>query len=342
MRADPLAQAREICIVGSVPFDGPEPVFRALAVLGSRLKRVADGETGALRQVWIQSQFPVFLGNSSFDRIPDREQQAYSVPPVVQLRSGVQPEDITFGPLGYARWAMQSWTLFERLKQEAVIPSHWRFQVAVPTSFQVVHRAVTKEHRGIVAPAYHARLMEEIREIVQAIPHRELAIQIDICLEIGVWEGLWSSWHSNPKVALIDEIVDLVTALPKSIELGYHLCYGDFRHQHFTQPRDTGIVTEIANRLIEKTRRRINWLHLPVPRDRSDDSYFAPLAKLRKTEVEKIFLGLVHLTDGADGARRRMAAASKYLPDFGLATECGWGRRDPATISSLIQLHAAL
>jgi hypothetical protein len=325
-----------------VPFDGPEPVFRALAVFGERLKRVPDGETGTLRRVWIQSQFPVFRENSSFDRIPDPEQQAYSVPPVVQLRPGVRREEITFGPLGYARWAMQAWTLFERLKREAAIPSHWRFQVAVPTSFQVVHRAVAKEHRQIVGPVYHARLMEEMREIVQAIPNRELALQVDICLEIGVWEGLWSSWHSNPKEALIDEIVDLADALPKAVELGYHLCYGDFRHQHFTQPRDTAILTEIANRLIEKTRRPINWLHLPVPRNRTDDGYFAPLAKLRQTDVEKIFLGLVHLTDGVDGARRRMATGSKYVADFGLATECGWGRRDPATIASLIQLHTAL
>jgi hypothetical protein len=28
------------------------------------------------------------------------------------------------------------------------------------------------------------------------------------------------------------------------------------------------------------------------------------------------------------------------VPDFGIATECGFGRRDPATIPALLRLHA--
>jgi hypothetical protein len=43
-----------------------------------------------------------------------------------------------------------------------------------------------------------------------------------------------------------------------------------------------------------------------------------------------------------EGARRRLAAANKFNADFGLSTECGFGRRPPETIPELLKLHAAL
>ena len=50
------------------------------------------------------------------------------------------------------------------------------------------------------------------------------------------------------------------------------------------------------------------------------------------------FLGLVHLTDGVDGARTSMEVAGKFVSDYGIATECGFGRRDPATIHELLAI----
>jgi hypothetical protein len=50
----------------------------------------------------------------------------------------------------------------------------------------------------------------------------------------------------------------------------------------------------------------------------------------------------VHYTDGVDGARGRLAAAKNYVRDFSIATECGFGRRDPATIPALLRLHAEI
>ena len=78
---------------------------------------------------------------------------------------------------------------------------------------------------------------------------------------------------------------------------------------------------------------------MPVPRERSDDGYFAPLNEIRLRPETDLFLGLVHLTDGVDGARQRIGAATKYVTDFGVATECGFGRRPPETIQALLELH---
>ena len=78
---------------------------------------------------------------------------------------------------------------------------------------------------------------------------------------------------------------------------------------------------------------------MPVPRDRDDVAYFTPLKGLKLGHGTELYLGLVHRTDGIDGARRRLAAAKQVVTDFGVATECGFGRRPPETVPGLIDLH---
>jgi hypothetical protein len=55
-----------------------------------------------------------------------------------------------------------------------------------------------------------------------------------------------------------------------------------------------------------------------------------------------LYLGLVHFTDGAEGTERRIAAAQRTLTGFGVATECGMGRRPPETIPDLLSIHSAV
>ena len=47
----------------------------------------------------------------------------------------------------------------------------------------------------------------------------------------------------------------------------------------------------------------------------------------------------MHFTDGAEGTRRRIAAAQEVGADFGVATECGMGRRNAVTIPELLRIH---
>jgi hypothetical protein len=89
-------------------------------------------------------------------------------------------------------------------------------------------------------------------------------------------------------------------------------------------------------------KRPLNWIHLPVPKERTDAAYFAPLAGLATEPETTVFLGLVHASDGFDGARRRIKAAAEFLPEFGIATECGMGRRPAGQIPELLDLHARL
>src|SRR5262249_41465902 len=137
-----------------------------------------------------------------------------------------------------------------------------------------------------------------------------------------------------------DRLVRLGNHIPESVELGYHLCYGDFGHRHVVEPEDTALMVGLANRLSQRLGRSMQWMHMPVPRDRSDAAYFAPLSGLRLRPETRLYLGLVHHTGGVDGTRKRIEAAEKYVPEFGISTECGLGRRDPATLPELLKIHA--
>ncbi|MGH7883499.1 MAG: hypothetical protein ACREN8_11475, partial [Candidatus Dormibacteraceae bacterium] len=102
-------------------------------------------------------------------------------------------------------------------------------------------------------------------------------------------------------------------------------------------------VTEIASGLARSVvRRPIDFIHLPVPR-RADDGYFTPLKVLERQEGTALYLGLVHLSDGLEGTMLRIAAAERVgVGNFGVATECGWGRCRPEEMTKLLQLHQAV
>jgi hypothetical protein len=141
---------------------------------------------------------------------------------------------------------------------------------------------------------------------------------------------------------IVRRLVRLGNAIPDGAELGVHLCYGDADHQHFKEPEDLSKLVRLANAIASGLTRPLDWIHVPVPRSRTDAAYFAPLADLRLPHSARLFLGLVHRTDGAEGAWRRIRAARAFVRDFGVGTECGLGRRPPETIPDLLKLHAEI
>lgn len=143
----------------------------------------------------------------------------------------------------------------------------------------------------------------------------------------------------DPRAETIKQLIKLGTMVPDEVELGCHLCYGDFNHKHSIEPKDSDIMVQLANLVSAALERPLNWLHLPVPRNRDDEAYFAPLANLRLPADCEIYLGLIHATDGIEGAKRRISAAECTLQKFGVATECGFGRRPAETVPQLLALH---
>ena len=51
-------------------------------------------------------------------------------------------------------------------------------------------------------------------------------------------------------------------------------------------------------------------------------------------------LGLIHERDGSEGTLRRYATAKRHFSDFGLSTECGFGRYQPDEARAILDTHS--
>jgi hypothetical protein len=62
-------------------------------------------------------------------------------------------------------------------------------------------------------------------------------------------------------------------------------------------PCDMAIMVDIANGVRQAVTRRIDFLHMPVPKDRTDAAYFRPLTQLTRSDDTTLYLGLVYHGD---------------------------------------------
>ena len=330
------AKGRPVLLVGSVPLESSSAVFEAVGTkLGRLVKRVPDGETGA-RKDWVVWQADVFKNAKGLEPGSTRELQGGYRFILYKVKPG---ETVKFGPLGYAAAAIRSYEDFKRARSEGKIPTGTRFQVSLPTPIAVVMTFSDPQAIAQIWPIYEARLNEEIAEMAAAIPHRDLAIQWDIAAEICFVLEDPEMVKVIPMEPLVASIARASDHVPTEAELGLHLCYGDPGHKHVVEPKDTKLMVDFTNELVAAIKHPIAWIHMPVPRERDDVAYFAPLKGLKLDPRTELYLGLVHRTDGLAGARRRLAAAKQVVTDFGVATECGFGRRPPETVPDLIELH---
>lgn len=334
-----------IHLVGTVPLASAGEVFDLIAdTTAPFMRRIPDGETG-VRSYWVSSQARVLHEDPNFeaaghDWAPGREMPEHGAPKY-RLRDGVDPETVEIGSFGYEAFARESYPQFKAMKDAGKIAPDTRFQVGLPTPMGFFTSIVAPESQAAVAPAFERRMARELEGLLTVVPHDELAVQWDACLEIFVWEGLKTlEGIADQHGEVLASLVRIGNLVPAGVELGYHLCYGDFRHKHGVEPKDVANMVTIANTITAGLTRPFNWIHMPVPRDRDDDAYFAPLADLKLKPETELFLGLIHYTDGEEGTRRRMATASRHAQGYGIATECGLGRRDPATIPDLMRIHA--
>jgi methionine synthase II (cobalamin-independent) len=332
----------KVHFVGSIALDSVEDVFRTLGpTLGRRLRRVPDGEPGG-RRLWISWQYPLLRAQPFLKADANAPNQTTGFLPL-HLTENAKPAEIGFGELGYAREARASYQDFLAARKAHQLPPGIRFQVSLPTPFAVIYAFCSPKDAGAIENAYELAMLREVKKICRAIPHQDLCIQWDVCIEMVMWDGRLA-YMPSPFADLPREVMSrmrrLTDAIPKDVELGFHLCYGDWDAKHFIEPQDTAKLVEVANALTTAVSRTITYIHMPVPIDRADDAYFQPLGSLRLSRGTELYLGVVH-GDGVEPTNKRIAAASKFVPDFGIATECGIARcRTPEVVRGLLQVYA--
>jgi hypothetical protein len=331
-------------LVGSIGLDSVEEVFQMVgALLGKHVKRVPDGEPGP-RRLWVSFQYPLLRSSPYIRPDPSGEVRPTSKFPKLCLAEGVRPEEVSFGELGYAREAKGSYLDFCAARERGELPKAVRFQVCLPTPMGVIYAFCTTRDLLAIEAAYEGAMIREVERICAAIPHKDLCIQWDFCHEMIILDGQPQDQFPTVKASMADIMARMrriSAAVPADVELGVHLCYGDFGAKHMLEPRDMGRMVDVANAMTEALPRPLNYLHMPVPISRTDDAYFAPLKDLRFRN--ELYLGVVHATDGVEGTKRRIAVASRFAPSFGIACECGIARaRKPELVRKVIELHAAV
>ena len=198
-------------LIGSIPLDSSEQVFRRLSdELGPFLRCMPDGETGE-RSRWVYFQRQMLLDHPAMEIDP-------TVPPYkfvqwdgkvvreieqVRFKPGVDPATVTF-ETGYDKAALASWETFKRLRTAGAIPAPMRFQVSLPTPQASGYLYVSGPARETYFGVYERALKSALANIVKAVPAADLSIQWDVCQEVLAFENYFKDRPPHYKKQIFD------------------------------------------------------------------------------------------------------------------------------------------
>ncbi len=319
----------------------------AASILGQHLVRVTDGETGDRTQ-WFWWQIEkltavpgISLGSSQ--NFAEGSEEADH--PGLDVEPGVAIPDRT---LGYADAAIDSYADFARLREEGVIAEGVRFQVSLPTPYAVVVAWAKGEAQANLWQPYKDAMFAEARAIQDAVPAKDLAIQWDVAVEIGVLEGLHGAFDAIPELAsferIVQEVAECVALVKPPAQRGIHLCYGDYQHRHYVQPKDLSLVVRLANAVASNV--SMDFVHMPVDRESGrSESYFDALRDLEVGDAE-LALGLIDYENDPGRTDELVRNANRAERPYLVATECGMSRigerGEAVTLEDLLREHARI
>ena len=352
----PTRMSGDVHLVGSMPFDSAEAVFRAAAgELGDLLGALPDGEVGDRRN-WVR-YLPLRV-YSAHPQLEERERldaqlilkpgETHTIAPrPAPWRFRIRPgERLHFDDLHYGRYARESYEVFRRLREEGVIGAGVRFQVAFPASGSAVNPFFEdlaqweEAHR-----AYEAGIRGEIAKMLEVIPGEELLIQWDLAWEVvdlasedGAFYDFWPREPLAAKFERHSRLFDeLWKGIPDEVAFGYHWCYGTRGGWPMTAMEDLSLCVALSNEAVARAGRRVDFVHMPVVRH-PDKAFFEPLRELDIADA-RLYLGLIHHTDGLDAFSERLALARRQVSGFGIASVCGYGRLAPDELGPALVAH---
>jgi hypothetical protein len=335
----------EVLLVGSVPLPSAEEVLATSAgYLGDYASCLPDGEFGP-RSSWIG-----YLAKEIYAHHPDIEtlQRLDESRPTslkdtsnvwsFRIRPGVSDLRID---TRYADIALDSYASFRKLRDAGSIAPGVRFQVCFPSTgsaFKTYFQDSNEWPR--LARAYEASVRRDIGRLVSEIGVQDLAVQLDVCIEMRDMQNN-IPW-SPPRETKFEEAVDTVTTLgsyvPAGVPLGIHWCYGTLGGWPMVRIESLDLCTRLTNAAARRAVRPIDYAHFPVLRQ-ADEQYFEPLDHLDAGDL-KLYLGLIHHSDGMEGVQRRMHAALRHARgDVGVASVCGYGRLTREQTMGVFDLH---
>ena len=355
-----MAQS-DVLLVGSLPYESAEEAFR---VAGTELRGhvgwLPDGEFGA-RQMWVGMMLElVFQHHPDIEETKAPPDRAIQEAPEETQGDGpgeelegmwlfrVKPgRKIHFDDLKYGTFAAESYQVFRRLRDEGVIPPGVRFQMSLPSPHSAIDGCFDDPDQWPdLYAAYVEGMRGEIRKALETIPAEDLAIQWDIALEfldmfmgekrwLRFWPHLTPAEKFERHAAQLDE---LWQEIPDEALLGIHWCFGTWGGWPMADLEDLDLCVRMSNEAKRRFGRRLDYVHMPVTQEPAD-AFFAPLQRLEIGDT-KVFLGMVHHTDGIEDFRLRRDLARNYLGDFGIGSVCGYGRLHADELPDVLRIHA--
>ncbi len=342
---------QDLLLIGSVPLKSAEEVMSTFgAALAHYLPAMPDGETGE-RRSWVNRlSYQVFNGHIDLETI-HRPQRVNGVEQLLprgrddtwqfKVRDGVST--VRFGNpgfrLGYAKGAACSYFVFKTLREKGVLPQGLRFQISIPMVNSVVRPSTFPRAGDLdkVRPGYEEALAAELDAILDAIPNGDLAIQWDCAWEVSaVYDGSEGHPAEREIATHVAPVARLSRKLPDNVDLGFHFCFGTFGGWPRFAPADLGRAVELINAAVVAAGRRTSWVHIPTL-DTVDEAFYAPLAKL-DVKGARAYIGMIHDMKSFD---QRLALVRKFVPEFGLAAYCGFGRTPADKLDQVLADHLA-
>src|SRR5580658_5807434 len=337
----------ELLLVGSLPAASAESALRSAAEFyGDLAFALPDGETGP-RSAWVGYERERLVRPNPGVLVVQETESPTGIPrhayetPVFGIRPGVTE-------LHWDSWpriddAIAGYRVFSSLRSAGVIPAGLRFQVGLPFPSSALNgfKADFAADYPAAERAFEDLVARELTRLTAAIPPADLAIQWDLAYETQDLEGVlaWTSEGAWERFA--GPVTRLTRLIPAEALVGYHLCYGTFPEWPMYEARDYAVLVRMANFAVANSGRTVDWLHMAGPRYlRSEDrSFFRPLVDLEPLDA-RVFLGIVLPLDGVAGLGRRVATASRYISDFGVAMYCGFGRQPGKDGTETMREHA--
>lgn len=356
-----MHKPREVMFVGSVPMKPAARVFEALAQgVHTLAPRYPDGEQAG----WLT------LARASFEAHPDLEHagevrlepSGHRMLTLYKPKAGVDLKTLKLGPYGYGKNALESYAQFKQLKAAGVIPASTRFQFTIPgpgtSSFvlQIPGDQLLRLAREVI--------WNELKEAIDVIPHGELAVQIDLGMEAeheeylrrpDAWDQPVHECFHWTLEQMAESAAWVANQIPAEVQLGFHIC--SIWHHDTQAGQDNNVLVDAANAVIARLQRPMTYIHIPVIPAHTQADYDV-FKRLRLPQGAKLFIGLINLGDGLEGAKKRIVLAERAIDDFGIATFCGLGhapegrmgmyrdrgvpalrRATPQTLDEVLRLH---
>lgn len=332
----------ELLMVGSIPMETVEQVFRTFGpALGDWLPYMPDGEIGE-RRYWIDGlAYRVLNGHPEIETLkhpaPDENGVENWRPRGIhdQFQFRVKPgvKRVRFGDpgwrLGYTRDALNSYFVFRQLKRDGIIPGHVRFQVCLPLTYSAVTSFFPdRADHARVVPGFTTALAAEVAKICELIPPDDLAIQWDLAIEHRYIDARLVAGDiagaRNEAIRVCEPAAEVCAAIPPGVAVGHHSCYGTLNGWPSRQPKDVTGTVLLLNAVCAAGGRKVDFVHFPTIAA-ADEAYFRPLENLEIAGARS-YVGAIHHMHPKDGLEKQLKVVRKFLPEFGLAAPCGFGR----------------